>query len=83
MIFFMGINEEIQREYIKMKNDRVVDETTTINSKKQFADMILNGNIGNELNNCNNYVIQSRPLKIPFRIRMRNFINKLKYVLWN
>lgn len=77
----MSIDEEIQKEYSKMKSDKIVDETITTNSKKQFADMILNSNIGYELKQCNSYYIQSKPLKLPFKIRLKNFIKRLKEVI--
>lgn len=79
----MSIDEEIQREYSKMKTENIVDEATTMNMKNKFADSLLNGTLGQELQNCNRYTVQSRPLRIPFKIKFRNFVNKLKNVLWN
>ena len=79
----MGIDEEIQKEYSKMKSDSIVDETLTFNSKKNFADELLNGNIGIELKNCNNYIIKTKPLKLPFKVKVKNFIKKLKQVTWS
>lgn len=79
----MGIDDEIQKEFLKMKNDSLVDEITTINAKTKFADSLLNGDIGTELKNCNMYYLQTKPLKIPFKIKFKNFIDRLKNILWN
>ena len=79
----MSIDDEIQKEYEKVKTDKIVNETIANNNKKEFADMLLNGNIGLELKNCNKYYINTKPIKKPFKMRLNNFINRIKTVLWS
>lgn len=78
----MSIDEEIQKEYSKMKTENIVDEATTMNIKNNFANSLLNGDLGQELKNCNMYTIQSKPIRLPFKVKFRNFIKRLKNVLW-
>lgn len=77
----MSINGEIQKEYEKVKNEKIIGDVTIDNLKNNFAEQLLNSQIGEELKKCDKFYTIPQKKKIPFKIRFKNFINKLKFVL--
>lgn len=77
----MNINDEINNEYKKIENEKIIGNVTLDNNKKRFAEEILKTNIGQELRNCNAYIINEKcKLKIPLKIKIKRFFDKLKIV---
>lgn len=77
----MNIDDEINNEYKKIENEKITGDITLNNSKKKFAEEILKTNIGEELKNCNAYIINEKcKLKIPLKIKIKRFFDKLKIV---
>ena len=78
----MNIDEEINAEYKKIEIEKKINETVLDNTKKKFAEEILLTNLGNELRNCNAYNVRNKyKIKLPLKIRIKNFLNKIKNVL--
>ena len=77
----MSIDDEINNEYKKIENEKVIDLVTLDNSKKKFAEKILMTDMGEELKNCNLYTLNDkRKLKIPLKIKIKRFLEKIKTV---
>lgn len=79
----MSIEEEIYKEYEKVKTDNLMDEVMALNAKNNFINYLKNCDINKELAKCNSY---NNPvfIKMPFKYRFKRFINKLKnFILWN
>lgn len=77
----MEIEDEINKERKKAEADRKIGEITLENSKNRFADYILKTNVRHELENCNAYAVNSTyKLKLPLKVRMKRFFNKIKIV---
>lgn len=76
-----SVDSEISKEFNKIKNDKIIFETTSNSHKKNYANEILNTQLGNELKNCNLYYNKTYKLKIPLKVRFKNFLNKLINVL--
>ncbi len=77
----MSIDDEINNEYKKIENEKVIDLVTLDNSKKKFAEKILMTDMGEELKNCHLYTLNDkRKLKIPLKIKIKRFLEKIKTV---
>ena len=77
----MSIDDEINNEYKKIENEKVIDLVTLDNSKKKFAEKILMTDMGEELKNCHLYTLNDkRKLKIPLKIKRKRFLEKIKTV---
>ena len=77
----MNIDDEINNEYKKIENEKVIDLVTLDNSKKKFAEKILMTDMGEELKNCHLYTLNDkRKLKIPLKIKIKRFLEKIKTV---
>lgn len=73
----MAVNDEINKEYEKIKTEKIVFETTMEAQKRKYADSLLNTSLGSELKNCNSYYSLSIKKKIPFRMRIKRFFNNI------
>ena len=73
----MAVNDEINKEYEKIKTEQMVFETTMEAQKRKYADSLLNSSLGSELKNCNTYYSLSIKKKIPFRMRIKRFFNNV------
>ena len=73
----MAVNDEINKEYEKIKTEKIVFETTMAAQKRKYADSLLNSSLGSELKNCNSYYSLSIKKKIPFRMRIKRFFNNV------
>ena len=81
MVKEMNIDDEINNEYKKIESEKIIGVMTLNNSKRKFAEEILTTNIGEELKNCNAYIINEKcKLKIPLKIKIRRFFEKLKII---
>ena len=77
----MSIDDEINNEYKKIENEKVIDLVTLDNSKKKFAEKILMTDMGEELKNCHLYTLNDkRKLKMPLKIKIKRFLEKIKTV---
>ena len=73
----MAVNDEINKEYEKIKTEQMVFETTMKAQKIKYADRLLNSSLGSELKNCNSYYSLSIKKKIPFKLRIKRFFNNI------
>ena len=73
----MAVNDEINKEYEKIKTEQMVFETTMEAQKRKYADSLLNSSLGSELKNCNSYYSLSIKKKIPFRMRIKRFFHNI------
>ena len=73
----MAVNDEINKEYEKIKTEQMVFETTMEAQKRKYADSLLNSSLGSALKNCNSYYSLSIKKKIPFRMRIKSFFNNV------
>ena len=73
----MTVNDEINKEYEKIKTEKIVFETTMEAQKRKYADSLLNSSLGAELKNSNSYYTLSIRKKIPFRMRIKRFFNNV------
>lgn len=77
---------DLINELHKNNVDRLIAEEELNNYKKKFANELINGGVGNEIN-ANVKINSNKPqkLKKPFKLRMKEkfelFKNKLKIVL--
>ena len=79
----MAVNDEINKEYEKIKTEQMVFETTMKAQKRKYADRLLNSSLGSELKNCNTYYSLSIKKKIPFRMRIKRFFNNIFKLFFN
>ena len=73
----MAVNDEINKEYEKIKTEQMVFETTMEAQKRKYADSLLNSSLGSKLKKCNSYYSLSIKKKIPFRMRIKRFFNNV------
>ena len=73
----MAVNDEINKEYEKIKTEQMGFETTMEAQKRKYADSLFNSSLGSELKNCNSYYSFSVKKKIPFRMRIKRFFNNI------
>lgn len=73
----MAVDDEINKEYEKIKTEQMVFETTMEAQKHKYANSLLNSNLGTELKNCNTYYSFSIKRKIPFKLRIKRFFNNI------
>ena len=73
----MGVNDEINKEYEKIKTEQMVFETTMEAQKRKYADSLFNSSLGSELKNCNSYYSLSVKKKIPIKLRIKRFFNNI------
>ena len=73
----MGVNDEINKEYEKIKTEQMVFETTMEAQKRKYADSLFNSSLGSELKNCNSYYSLSVKKKLPIKLRIKRFFNNI------
>ena len=73
----MAVNDEINKEYEKIKTEQMVFETTMEAQKRKYADSLFNSSLGSELKNCNSYYSLSVKKKIPIKLRIKRFFNNI------
>ena len=73
----MAVNDEINKEYEKIKTEQMVFETTMEAQKRKYADSLLNSTLGSELKNCNSYYSLSIKKKLPIKLRIKRFFNNI------
>ena len=73
----MAVNDEINKEYEKIKTEQMVFETTMEAQKRKYADSLLNSTLGSELKNCNSYYSLSVKKKLPIKLRIKRFFNNI------
>ena len=73
----MAVNDEINKEYEKIKTEQMVFETTMEAQKRKYADSLLNSSLGAELKNCNSYYSLSVKKKLPIKLRIKRFFNNI------
>ena len=73
----MAVNDEINKEYEKIKTEQMVFETTMEAQKRKYADSLFNSSLGSELKNCNSYYSLSVKKKLPFKLRIKRFFNNI------
>lgn len=73
--------QEIEREINENKQDAIMAEAELQNAKYNFIDEIKNG-LGDEIRKYNYYQSQPIRYKKPFNIRLKNVLNKIKYVIF-
>lgn len=72
--------QEMEREINENKQDAVTAEVELQNAKYNFIEEIRNG-LGDEIRKYNIY---QKPIKYkkPFKLRLSEFLNKIKYVIF-
>ena len=73
----MAVNDEINKEYEKIKTEKIVFETTMEAQKRKYADSLFNSSLGSELKNCNSYYSLSVKKKLPIKLRIKRFFNNI------
>ena len=73
----MAVNDEINKEYEKIKTEQMVFETTMEAQKRKYADSLFNSSLGSELKNCNSYYSLSVKKKLPIKLRIKRFFNNI------
>ena len=73
----MAVNDEINKEYEKIKTEQMVFETTMEAQKRKYADSLFNSSLGSELKNCNSYYSLSVKKKLPIKLRIKRFFNNV------
>ena len=77
----MSIDDEINNEYKKIENEKVIDLVTLDNSKKKFAEKILMTDMGEELKNCHVETLSDkRKGNVRLKIKVKRCLEKIKTV---
>ena len=73
--------QEIEREINENKQDDIMVEVELQNAKNKFIDEINNG-LGSEIRNFNYFQEQPIKYKKPFKMRYKNLMRQIKYVIF-
>ena len=76
-----NIDSEIHKEYQKINDEKIVSQQVIDSFKKGLQYDLLNGYMGDELKHCNDFKNVSYKRKITLKMKLQNFLNKLKIVL--
>lgn len=73
--------DSIRKEVMTNKQDALIAETELENEKNILVDRFKNG-VGNELRNDIQYYTKPIPIKKPFKLKFKAFLDKIRYILF-
>lgn len=76
-------NEKVMLELKGIESDSIIANFETERQKNVFSNSLLNSGLGEEIKNCNKIQNQVCKIKVPFRQKLKNIINRLKVILNN